>query len=167
MKHTPMYTGLSIGAMFTLLSLLLTATFLVPIFSVLPGVFFEIIAQQLTSSEPYSRIGKMTVLLMALSLLVLLTLLLLIAKHMGFRNIPISRLRVASWMVLLYFIVHPLGFYLYWGLKLNFRSDGQLLFGAVNSFPFSSFSFLVFGCALDYVWNMNIKKAAAIQMSQE
>ena len=53
-------------------------------------------------------------------------------------------------MMLEYFIVHPLGFYIYWS-TLNFKNDGQIIFGAIENFPISSFSFVIIGVIMDLV----------------
>jgi hypothetical protein len=62
-------------------------------------------------------------------------------------------------MFLFYFLVHPLGFYIYWGLELDFRSDGQLIFGAIKSFPASSCAFLFIGLIIDWVKNTAVNRS--------
>ena len=71
MKIAKSKGGVTIGALFTVVSFLLTWTFIVPIISVLPGMLFESIAERLVDTEPYSNVGKTTILL--LSILFLLT----------------------------------------------------------------------------------------------
>ncbi len=61
----------------------------------------------------------------------------------------LSNSAVVGIMVVEYFIVHTLGFYLYWANTLDFRSDGQLIFAAVDSFPKSSLSFVFIGLFID------------------
>jgi hypothetical protein len=56
----------------------------------------------------------------------------------------------------LYFIVHALGFYIYWGMSLEFRGDGQLIFAAVDSFPISSWAFIPMGLIIDWVKNVTL-----------
>lgn len=60
-------------------------------------------------------------------------------------------------MLLFYFIVHPLVFYLYWGIQLDFRSDGQLIMEAIRTFPISSLSFIFIGIMIDIVKNRGIE----------
>ncbi len=60
-------------------------------------------------------------------------------------------------MSLLFFIVHSLGFYIYWGAELGFKSDGQLAFGVINSFPTSSWAFIIIGLTIDIIKNFRFK----------
>jgi hypothetical protein len=73
-------------------------------------------------------------------------------------NKPLSKGRLTLFMFAFYFLVHPLIFYIYWGVNLNFRSDGQLIFSAINTFPVSSISFIFFGLSIDMTRNMTANK---------
>lgn len=153
MTDTKNYSGLLVGTIFTIISLLLTITFIVPIISILPGVLFESISKALVSNEPYSKVGKLTILFLAMTLLFALIMLFLDVKRKILSYGSVTRKRIAMWMFIFYFLVHSLGFYIYWGLELDFRSDGQLIFGAVKSFPASSFAFLLIGLLIDLAKN--------------
>jgi DMSO/TMAO reductase YedYZ heme-binding membrane subunit len=155
MKISKNSSGLIIGAIFTLGSLLLTATFIVPIISVLPGMLFEKIAESCINNDPYSNVGKLTILLLTVTFFLTLILCLLSIKNKTGRNEEISNGRIIAIFSLIYFIVHSLGFYIYWGVSLDFRSDGQLIFGAVISYPISSFVFIFIGLLIDLVKNRN------------
>jgi hypothetical protein len=147
------YKGLKVGAIFTTCSLLLTPTFIVPFLSILPGVAFEILSAAIVSNAPYSNVGKMTIVLLSLILIVLLFFVFRRIKKQALIGYQMSGVGLAGVMTLLYLIIHPLVFYIYWGVALDFRSDGQLMFASVDSFPLSSFSFVLIGGVIDWIKN--------------
>lgn len=151
--NTSKNNGLIVGTIFTVCSFLLTFTFVVPIISVLPGVFFETISKAIVSNDPYSNVGKLTILLLTVLLLLAIILTIVYTRKRTPANETLSKGRLTLIMFAFYFIVHPLGFYIYWGLNLNFRSDGQLIFAAVDSFPISSFAFVLLGLLIDWIRN--------------
>ncbi len=157
MKISKEKSGLIIGTIFTGVSLLLTVTFIVPIISVFPGMIFETIAENFISNNLYSNVGKLTILLLSVTFILTLILSLLALKNKIKRGEEISNRRIVGVLSLFYFIVHSLGFYTYWGVYLDFVSDGQLIFGAVISFPISSFSFVLIGLMIDFVKKSNLK----------
>lgn len=138
-----------IGAIFTGASLVSTATFIVPLLAVLPGMELENIAAQLLSNEPYSNVGKFKILILSVLFILVFTGAFIVTRRMIIRSGQISKIWIILVMSVLFFIVHPLGFYIYWGTVLDFRSDGQLIFSVLNTFPFSSFAFAVTGFLLD------------------
>ena len=146
MKINQQYNATIIGGIFTLISLLLTLTFIVPILSVIPGAFIESIMSSIVDNEPYSNVGKATILTLVIILVLSLIVILFKSRKTEFKNGHIFGI-----MVFEYFIIHALGLYIYWATSLNFRSDGQLIFGAVTSFPVSSFGFLGLGVLIDMV----------------
>lgn len=149
-------SGLTIGAIFTVGSLFLTVTYVVPIISVLPGVIFETISKKLVSNEPYSNVGKLTILLLTIIFLLTLFLCLIWIRNTVAKEGQISKRRIIAVMLLMFFIVHSLGFYIYWGIALHFRSDGQLIFASIVSFPISSFMFIIIGQLVDTVKNRSL-----------
>jgi drug/metabolite transporter (DMT)-like permease len=155
MKISKTNSGLIIGALFTVGSLLLMATFVVPMISVLPGVLFEKIAQNCINNVPYSNVGKLTILLMIVTFFLCLMLCLLSIKNKTNKGEQISKTRIILILSLMYFLVHSLGFYI-WGVSLDFRSDGQLIFGAIISYPISSFMFVFIGLLIDIVKNKKV-----------
>ena len=156
MKISKSNSGLIIGALFTVGSLLLTATFVVPIISVLPGMLFETIAENCINNEPYSNVGKLTILLLTITFLLTLVLCLISIKSKTRKGEEISKGRIIAILSLMYFLVHSLGFYIYWGAFLDFRSDGQLIFSAIISYPISSFMFVFLGLLIDLVKNIKL-----------
>jgi hypothetical protein len=147
------YNGLLIGTIFSFGSLLLSLTFFVPIISVFPGVILESLASALVDNNPYSNVGKTTIVLTTILFLVVLFLALFNIRRITLKGVKVSKTRITLIMVLMYLIIHPLGFYIYWGQVLNYRSDGQLIFSAVESFPKSSWAFIVIGLIIDGVKN--------------
>ena len=165
MKISKTKSGLIIGAIFTIGSLLLTATFVVPIISVLPGMLFETIAENCINNDPYSNVGKLTILLLTITFILALFVCLFSIKRKTNKGENISNRRIIAILSLMYFIVHSLGFYIYWGVSLGFRSDGQLIFGAVISYPISSFVFIFIGLLIDLIKNRNLKKVVYVDKS--
>lgn len=143
------HPGLFIGTIFSLLSILLTFTLVVPMFSVLPGFFIQDFLSKVFPYLVYENNGM----LVLIALLVIFSL----AMHLALRRknlwkdkVPKNRrIEIGIIMLVFYFIVHPLGFYLFWGFCLNFKSDAQIIFDSVFSFPISSLSFLLIGYCLD------------------
>ncbi len=157
------YLGTKIGACFTAGSLLLTLTLVVPVFSILPGSLLEAVAQGLVNNDPYSNVGKLTILFLIIMFATTLIIVLVRVRKTGIRIgrvwggkkiIYMSKIKIVLIMLLFYFIVHPLVFYLYWGgIQLDFRSDGQLIMEAIRTFPISSLSFIFIGIMIDIVKN--------------
>jgi hypothetical protein len=144
MKINQQYSGTIIGGIFTTISLLLTLTYIIPIISILPGAFIESIISTFIENEPYSNVGKATI--VVLIVILITSFLLFLIKS---RKKTLSNGDIFSIMIIEYFIIHSLGFYIYWATTLDFRSDGQLIFGAIDSFPNSSFGFLGLGILID------------------
>lgn len=61
MKINPQYNGTIIGGIFTVVSLLLTLTFIVPILSVILGSLIESLMSSIVDNEPYSNVGIATI----------------------------------------------------------------------------------------------------------
>jgi len=146
MKINQEFNGFSIGGLFTIGSLLSILTFIIPIFTVFPGAIIESFFSQIIDNEPYSNVGIATIVTLLVLLIFSLTAFLIKSR----KSIRTNN-QVFVFMVLQYFIVHTLGFYIYWAKVLNFRSDGQLALGALSSFPFSSFAFFFIGILIDSV----------------
>jgi hypothetical protein len=149
LKEKINFDGLIIGTVFTFGCLLLTFTFFVPIVSVFPGVIVETMASGLVDNDPYSNVGKVTIILLTFIFIITLSIALFKIRRTTLRDGRISKTKIAIVMTVMYFIVHALGFYIYWGLALEYRGDGQLIFSAVDSFPISSCGFIPIGLAID------------------
>ena len=152
MTATKNYSGLSVGLIFAIASLLLTATYVIPVISVLPGVLVEFVLNRIFSISQNSQVGRLTILILSILLVLVLAFSLLNIWRTA-KSGSVSKGRIVIIMCTCFFLVHSLGFYCYWGLNLDFRSDGQLLLGAVNSFPISSFAFVLIGLLIDIIKN--------------
>ncbi len=96
--------GLKIGATFSLLSFLLTFTYLVPVFTVIPGSIIELIAENFVNKNPYSNVGKVTILIFVLILIIFLLLVLTGIKNMANKGIHLTWVEVVIEMLIFYFI---------------------------------------------------------------
>lgn len=144
MKINQQKNGAIIGGIFTAVSFLLTFTFVVPIFSIMPGVLIESMMSSIVDNEPYSNVGKATLATLGAMLVVSLIIILIAARKIKFTNGHIVAIMISE-----YFIIHSLGFYVYWATSLGFRGDGQLIMGGLFSFPVSSFGFVALGALID------------------
>lgn len=151
------YLGLKIGLIFSVLSFLLTFTYIVPIFTIIPASLIELIAENFVNKDPYGNVGKVTILIFVLLLILFLFLTLKAAQNIANKGLHLKWAEIVLAMFIFYFIIHPLGFYIYWALFLNFKSDGQLIFEAITSFPYSSIGFVILGLIIDLVWKKEFK----------
>ena len=142
------YKATIIGGMFTIGSLILSFTYVVPIISLLPASYLELFVSIIVNNEPYSIVG-----VTALVLNILILIIFVVIVFMKSRKTSFDTSEVVKLMIIGYFIFHSLGFFIYWGTSLDFRSDGQLIFLAIKSFPISSFSLVLFGVLIDIVIN--------------
>lgn len=150
--------GLCIGILFSIISFALTFTFAIPMWSIFGGVLIEQILSSLFPSMVFATIGTITSVLLGLLLISLLYAVyraIKVKSSSGERLLPSY---VIKMMLIAYLLVHPLGFYLFLGIALDFHLDAQYLFGAVYSFPFSSLFFIVFGFLMDRTANQSKKR---------
>ena len=158
------YTATKIGACFTGVCLLLTLTIVIPVFSMILGSLLEAVAKGLVDNQPYSNVGKLTILLLLIIFIVTFIIVLVrirktavrISKVYQKKQFSISKKKIILILFLFYFIVHPLVFYIYWGVQFDFRPDGQLVMEAIKTFPISSILFIPIGIMMDVVkdWNL-------------
>jgi ACR3 family arsenite efflux pump ArsB len=151
MQINPARRGLLTGFVFTVTTLLLCATFIVPVIAMIPGAMVEKIAARMVPNDPYSNVTLLTTaILMALFLLVLIPALLLLRSGTP-PDEPYSRLKLLYIMGVLYFIVNPLVFYIYVSLASNNANDGQYSMTFLITAPISSFVFIPIGILADAV----------------
>lgn len=146
MRINQQYNGTIIGSIFTVCSLVLTCTYIIPIATVFPGIYIEALMSSIVDNDPYSNVGKATIIV----LIGILTISLVIILRKSRRVHP-GNVQIILIMIIEFFILHILGFYIYWAVSLDFRNDGQLIFAAISSFPFSSFGFVIVGSLVDLV----------------
>ena len=149
--------GVVIGAIFSACSIAMSATFIAPVISILPGVLFESFAKECINNEPYSNVGKLTILMLSIAFILSLTSCLISTRVKINSGKAITQKRVITMLSIMYLTVHSLGFYIYWGVFLNFVSDGQLVFAAILTCPFSGIMFIIIGFLIDLIKNKNIK----------
>lgn len=142
--------GTKIGLIFTFISFLLTFTFVVPMLSMIPGAAIESVLSAYIENEPYSNVGKASIITFLIFLVASLSFILYKVRVQS-KVEHISNTFVVGVLLIEYFVVHPLAFYIYWAVELDFRSDGQLIFASTASFPFSSLSFVFIGLLIDKV----------------
>ena len=151
--------GLKVGLIFSVISFLLTFTFLVPIFSVVPGsLLTETLVSIFVSDNSNKNIGISTLTILSGITICYILIILKAVKNIAYKQLLLNKTEIILMMIFFYFIIHPLCFYIYWALFLNFRGDGQIIFGAVTSFPYSSISFIPLGLLIDFVWRNEYKK---------
>lgn len=158
MKNNTKNQATALGLRFTIVSALLTLTFIVPILTVLPSAFLEGFIASIIDSEPYSNVGKTTLFVLSLLFLSSLVLIIFIVRKIT-RKSQLSYGTLILIMLVEFPIVHSLGLYIYWGLRLGFKCDGQLMFAVFASFPVSSLSFVLIGWLIDFV---KINKPASL-----
>ncbi|MNK00650.1 hypothetical protein D3C87_184390 [compost metagenome] len=142
--------GLKIGAVFTVISFLLTFTLAIPLASIIPALFIEQKLSDIFSNLTYPKIGLMMIFLLSLLFLLILVLVFGNVKRRAKQKMSLHAGNLMLTMCVFYLIVHSLGYYLFWGIYLHFKTDAQLAFNSVYSFPFSSLSFLLIGFLLDW-----------------
>lgn len=150
------YIGTFVGLIFTIGSLISILTIFIPIVSVIPGAVFESISEAILGRDPYSNVGRAT-------LCIYLCLFFISTLFFYLKYLKVEKLssRSLKWLYIKFFtieffIIHGLGFYAYWALKLNYASDGQLIFAVYSSFPYSSISFVALGMLGDLLYRKQL-----------
>ncbi|MDR2236356.1 MAG: hypothetical protein LBE92_09540 [Chryseobacterium sp.] len=143
-KHIPVKTG----AICTLISLALACTGLASIATV-ASVAFAVELLISAFGEYREGLGGLLVLTAVFILALLSTF--FAVRNLSRNGFSITQKELFLIMFIFYWIVHPLGFYLYWGIFTDFSQDAQIILGAIFSFPFSSFFFIILGLMIDAV----------------
>jgi len=136
----------------------MTITYVIPIISILPAVYLEGLSSILVKNEPYSNVGKMTIIILTLIFTVYLIFSIFYIRKIKIKNNVVTKNTLILLMSIMYLIIHPLVMYIYWAIKYDYRDDGQLIFMAVETFPISSLFFILFGIILDITKNINYNK---------
>ena len=134
-----------VSAWFSLISFVSTVTFVVPFVFMMPGVAIESVFKHFYPNADNKSIGLTLIVILSIILLTLLVRFYLIIKRRLRDKIPIDNEVLIINNFLFSVIIHPLGFYLYWGLSLHFRMDGQLAFAIFGTFPVTSLFFIAIG----------------------
>lgn len=152
--------GLKIGAIFSIISLLLTITVAVPMFSVFPSEFLNMGISGIFPSLSHENTGIITILILSAIFASSLIFTLRKVKKSAEEKRSFNASGVVVVMLVFYLIVHNLGYYILLGIS-NFPIDALNTIMGVVSFPFSSLSFVLLGLLMDWYW-----KKTALEISK-
>jgi hypothetical protein len=144
--------GLIIGIMFTLGSLLCLLIPFLPMLSIIPGAI--VVGPFIPGESSKDNVGAFSGGLIFILIITLFLSLNWISKK-TFKDKKVSAGQISALMFLFFLIVHPLGFYIYRSAAYGNISDSLMIFSVYNSFPFSSFSFILIGLLIDCAGSMN------------
>jgi hypothetical protein len=113
----------------------------------------ELIFSKIFGREDFSKIGN--------SVIISLIILFLTTTYFFYKsftrniieNRKISTVLFTIFLTLQLLIIHPLFFYLDTSRDWHRASDGQFVFGIVETFPISSMAFIIFGVLTDLFQN--------------
>lgn len=149
---TSKYAATLIGLMFSAASLLATVTFIIPFITVLPlSLILENAFKNGDNNRSYNEIGPSILNAMWIIFFVTSLLFYLYTIIKLRRGQPASTWLFTFFLILQLFIVHPLFFYIDTSQNWDRASDGQFILGIVETYPTSSFVFVVFGILLDLI----------------
>ena len=147
LKNINLKSNITIGLLFTIVSYLLSYTVVVPIFTIMyPALVSETIAKFFVSDISNKNIALFSIqFYLSISLIIYILSIYKQSKSLinktSFNNI---------WFFCFqFFILHTIGFYIYWGKTLDYRGDGQLMFLTYYSFKYSSLAFVFLGILLE------------------
>lgn len=143
------YNGLKVGCIFTVVSMLLTITIIIPGFSMILGFVAEQIVSMFVDNEPYSNVGRTTIIVMSVIFAIMLIATIYYVRKLTINDREVTKVKIALIMAMFYLIVHPLFFYIYWATKMDYGSDGQIAFSVISTFPISSVWFFILGLIID------------------
>jgi hypothetical protein len=146
MRINQKYNGTIIGAFFTVSSMLLTLTFIVPALSVMPGMLIEHVISNIVDSDSSSVVRGATLGFLIVSFIASLIVIMFKVRKTIVRNEHVIGMMVSEG-----FIIPSLAFYIYWLTSIGFRSDGQIILEAIVTFPVSCIGFIGLGILIDIV----------------
>ncbi len=151
---TGKYKATLFGTIYTVICLATILTFIVPMLTIVPlALPLELFFSKIFGDGDYSKVGNSV--LLSLIIIFLGTIILYyrqLKKELKFNN-AISTGRYILFLTLQLIIVHPLVFYLDTSRDWSRASDGQFIFGITDTFPISSFAFVIFGMIVDMLKN--------------
>ncbi len=142
------YPNTILGLIFTACCITSIFTWVLPVITVFPWAIVESALANTIGKEPYSKVGQIVIFILLSTFLISL-LILYNAIQKGIQENKSVKTTTIIFMISQLFIIHPLFFYIYWAIKLDYGGDGQLLFLIFETFPFSSFFFVIIGYAID------------------
>jgi len=154
------YSATFIGLIFSLSSAIATATFIIPFITVLPlSLFLENIFKSGNNNSSYNEIGP-SILNTLWAILLVTSILFFLFAIFKLRRQKSIKLLFILFLIMQLFIVHPLFFYIDTSQNWDRASDGQFIFGIINTYPISSISFIIYGIILDLIRNFVKPKTA-------
>ena len=153
------YKATLIGIVYTIICLLSILTFFVPMMTILPlALPLEMFFSKIFDDGNYSKTGN--------SVLLSLTIIFFGSLFVFYKNFNrqlqlthrISSESFILFLSLQLIIIHPLVFYLNTSKDWSRASDGQFIFGIADTFPISSFAFVIFGVIVDAFKNSSLDK---------
>jgi hypothetical protein len=149
------YSGTIIGLIFSLSSWVATWTFIIPFITVLPlSLFLEGTFKNGAHDRSYYEIGPSILKTMWFIFIISVALYYIVTILKVIRGRPVTKLSFILFLTGQLFIVHPLLFYIDTSQDWDRASDGQFIFGITQTFPTSSFAFVIFGILLDLLRQM-------------
>lgn len=148
------YRATLIGMIYTVICLLTILTFIVPMLTILPlALPLELVFSKIFGDRNYSKVGNSVLLSLTI---IFFGCIILFYKNFKRQLNRTNRISAGSFILLLslqLIIIHPLIFYLNTSKDWSRASDGQFIFGITETFPISSFAFVIFGVIVDTLKN--------------
>ena len=151
--------GLKIGAVFSIVSFLLTFTIAVPMFSVMPAIFSENWIREIFPGISYAQGCIINLWIFVILFLVVLFLIKKNIKKGVHQKKQTNALKITLTMSVFYFLVHPIGYYIFMWFS-GFPIDALNAMMSIGSFPFTSLSFVIIGFFMDW-YRVNKKQKYA------
>ena len=153
------YKATLIGMVYTVICLLTILTFIVPMLTILPlALPLELLFSKIFGDGNYSKVGNCVLLSLTI---IFLGSIILFYKNFNRQLKLTHRISTQSFILFLSLqivIIHPLVFYLNTSKDWSRASDGQFIFGITDTFPISSFAFVIFGVIVDSFKNSSLDK---------
>ena len=153
---TRAYSATFIGLIFTMTSFLCTWTFVIPMLTILPfGYTFEKLFSAIFVDASDSIIGTYSMYSLLMLFLFLTATFYLIFYRQARKQGRVNIKTFIIFLTLQIFVAHPLLFYVYTSRDWSRAADGQFVLGIIDTYPYSSFIFLLFGIILDTIRHFN------------
>lgn len=160
LKNSP---ATKIGLIFTVICFLGTWTFVLPFMIIMPtGLMVESYFNSYYGPVPFDYIGQAAIVTLSSLFIVTTFLYYLLVRVQVKRNNEIVKGVFIGYLVLELFIIHPLFFYIWLSQDWNMAGDGQMMFSIMETFPFSSVTFVVIGLLVDLLTRKIIRKKQTV-----
>ncbi len=141
-------SGTIIGLIFSVVSFIGTFTLFIPFLFVLPVVS---ICENVIGPASYEKIGTTSILVLSVLTVLICTIYYVSVFQMRKKNQEVSTGTFIVLLLVLAFIIHPLGFFIYVSSNWRMANDGQFIFAVFTPFPYTSFAFVILGVLTDVV----------------